>query len=435
MHDPTAASLGSLDVDALLHERGTLDPRAYVDPSIHALEQERVFGRSWLLLTHESCLPEPGRFVTARMGEDPIVVTRTDDGTIAAFLNQCRHRGVPICRHEAGRARSFTCSYHGWTYDARGGLLSIPNEARLFRCPVDRGDWSATPVPRIETRHGLVFGCWDPQAPPLQEWLGDARLYFDLAFDAPGGTEALVGVSRRRVAANWKFGAEQFSTDGFHVSFTHASGFAALAAVSPQGDAAPFDVLNPPMTQMHSRHGHGMGFVHDLPAARAQFGANPIVGEWLFGPRLDYLVSKYGEQAREIFPLHMNFFPNTGSLWPNEVRVFNPSGPTHMEFWSWLIVDRQAPDAVKTAMRQDQQRTFGAAGIFEVDDMHNWVEAQRTLTGWQTRQRPFNVEMGTGSAEPTELGLEPVPSEAGARRFHRRWAQLMTTERDAGGPQ
>lgn len=431
MESPPSTSESPLELDALWQEHGELDPRVYDDPSIHALEQEHVFGRSWLLLTHESCLSEPGRYVTTTMAEDPVVVTRDADGSIHAFLNQCRHRGVPICRHEAGRARSFTCSYHGWTYDGRGRLLTVPEEAQLFRCPLDRDTWSAIPVPRIETRHGLVFGSWDPQIPSLEEWLGDARWYFDLAFDRPGGTEAVPGVSRRRLAANWKFGAEQFTSDDYHFSFTHVSGNTAMQSQRPEGVEVP-NALKLPISLMHTEQGHGMGFLSSIDHTPVVFG-DPRIHQWVTGPRLEYLISKYGKRAREVFPIHMNFFPNTAGLWPCELRVWQPRGPGQMEVWSWALIDRAAPTEVKDALRVDFQRTFGASGVFEIDDSHHWREAQRLLGGWQTRRHRFNVQLDGRAESPPEPELTAAPSERGARHFHRRWTQMIQAKQAQGG--
>ncbi len=43
-------------------------------------------------------LARPGDFVTATIGEVPIVITRGEDGELRAFANVCRHRGAQVVR-------------------------------------------------------------------------------------------------------------------------------------------------------------------------------------------------------------------------------------------------------------------------------------------------------------------------------------------------
>jgi 3-phenylpropionate/trans-cinnamate dioxygenase subunit alpha len=54
----------------------TVSPRVFADPEIYRAEQERIFGRCWLYVAHDSQIPNPGDFVTSFMGEEPVIVCR-----------------------------------------------------------------------------------------------------------------------------------------------------------------------------------------------------------------------------------------------------------------------------------------------------------------------------------------------------------------------
>src|SRR6184192_1250115 len=85
---------------------------------------EQIFARCWLFIGHESLVPNPGDFVTTRMGTEEVILVRDrKDGKIRAFLNSCRHRGEKVCRYDAGNALVFTCPFHAWTYDTKGELV------------------------------------------------------------------------------------------------------------------------------------------------------------------------------------------------------------------------------------------------------------------------------------------------------------------------
>ena len=117
----------TIEIDEMVSlERGEIDRRIYSDPAIFELEMERIFARSWLFLCHESQIPEPGDFFQSVMGRDNVLVVRQKDRTVKAMLNTCAHRGNAVCRAEEGNAKSFLCTYHGWSYGIDGQLLGVP---------------------------------------------------------------------------------------------------------------------------------------------------------------------------------------------------------------------------------------------------------------------------------------------------------------------
>ncbi|WP_312552500.1 Rieske 2Fe-2S domain-containing protein [Massilia sp.] len=103
-----------IDFDALVDARtGRVASSIYTDPELYDLELDRIFGRCWLFLAHVSQIPKAGDFFNTYMGEDPIIVVRQKDGSIKAFLNQCRHRSMRVSHADCGNTRAFTCPYHG----------------------------------------------------------------------------------------------------------------------------------------------------------------------------------------------------------------------------------------------------------------------------------------------------------------------------------
>ncbi|HKT04003.1 MAG TPA: Rieske 2Fe-2S domain-containing protein [Rugosimonospora sp.] len=158
-----------------------------------------MFAPSWLFLAHTDQFKKSGDFFSTYVGEDPVIVVGKDR-KIRAFLNSCQHRGARV-----GTTRNFTCTHHGWSYDLAGGLISVPNEAG-YPPHFDRSDWGLVEVAQIDSYHGLIFGTWNPQAPPLKEALGEMVWYMDAMLDHDEqGTEVVSGVHNgsSKATGNW----------------------------------------------------------------------------------------------------------------------------------------------------------------------------------------------------------------------------------------
>ncbi len=77
---------------------------------------------------------------------------------------------------------------------------------------------------QLDSYKGLIFATFDPEAPPLREYFGEMTWYLDAFFDRrEGGVEVIGGMHQWVMPCNWKFPAENFGGDAYHVHWTHRS--------------------------------------------------------------------------------------------------------------------------------------------------------------------------------------------------------------------
>jgi phenylpropionate dioxygenase-like ring-hydroxylating dioxygenase large terminal subunit len=247
-------------------ESGFVDRRIFSDDDVYDREQELVFGRCWLFLAEDSMIPEPGDYITTSMGEDPVIVVRDDAGSVRAFLNTCSHRGNRVCLFDRGKTSTFTCSYHGWSYNLQGRLTGVPILDEAYWGELDKSGLGLVAIPRLDHFGSLWFGSWDPAGESLSEYLGDLTWYLDPLLIAKhlGGLEVVGGRSSYRASANWKILAENNAGDHYHTLTTHGSVYKlglrnrSQGFEGEQGRNGPFEIAIMP--------GHGIGGIETDPA-------------------------------------------------------------------------------------------------------------------------------------------------------------------------
>ena len=204
---------------AAIEDASGLPNAAYWSDDWLALEQERVFRRSWVFAGAEAEIPAPGDVKPIEIGGAPVIIARGADGKVHGLHNVCRHRGARLVT-EACHKSSITCPYHAWNYALDGKLRARPH----FSGPdiVDRfenggGDKLDLVPVRVETWNGCIFANVSGDAEPLDAWLAPF-LSRTKAYDYSAIRWA--GKIDFEVKANWKLVYENYM-EGYHVFSVH----------------------------------------------------------------------------------------------------------------------------------------------------------------------------------------------------------------------
>jgi choline monooxygenase len=199
-----------------LEEAWTIPAPWYFDERIAELERASVFSATWQVVGRADQVREKGKFFTAELAGDPLVVARGEDGQLRAFYNVCRHHAAAVVTEAQGCAKQFRCPYHGWTYGIDGTLKGMVEFDGV--CNFDRAKNGLVPI-RVDTWENLVFVNLDGRAAPLHDFLG---IVPELV--APLDLAIKLHFFDRRVYTlncNWKVYVDNYLDGGYHVPHAH----------------------------------------------------------------------------------------------------------------------------------------------------------------------------------------------------------------------
>jgi phenylpropionate dioxygenase-like ring-hydroxylating dioxygenase large terminal subunit len=416
--------------------------RYYRDEGYVDDELQRIFGQTWLFVGHESEIPSHGDYVTRRMGADPVVVSRSEEGEIHVLLNSCSHRGTQLCKAAYGNSATFQCGYHGWAFSNDGELKGVPGRRELFGPEFDPSQHGLAKARTEVTDHGFIFATWAHDGPSLDEFLGDYTWYLDAVFGLfPGGMEVYGGVHRVRVRGNWKIHAENFAGDGYHLRIAHRNMFEMGVMGVQAAKSIGFVIQHP--------HGHTM---------RSQYVVDPRIEKTIFGHPTDLLDGAHANAPSDQVAFRTSTTVVHGLVFPNlllittapvqfgtdaegqtafyQLRTVTPVDAETHELAYWTLVPKDAPDDWKRQSYLYTVRQHGASSFFEADDLENFRRINAGLGRVGGDRSPYLYELGRGVStdyEPHWNGpcqiISQDFSEANQRAYITRYLELMGAER------
>ena len=360
----------------------------YTDSAIFDLEMQRIFDTTWVYLGHEAEIPQPGDYKTTTLGRHPIILARQADGVVTALINRCRHRGATVCQHESGNARFFRCPYHGWTFANSGKLTGVPYPAG-YGSNFKREEMGLTPVTRLATHRGFVFGCMAAEGPTLDEHLGGTKVLLDEFCDVSptGKIDVYRGLQRCAYDGNWKYQIEN-GVDPYHVQFLHQSTFTEES----------LRIYKEAVGMVVDMDGHGVTDHRDMgpipPDGSLKGGFNVVI------------------------------FPNLVIL-RTQIRTIRPISPSRTEIITNVVKLQDVPEDLNLRRMRAQEFEFGAAGVVYVDDIEIF---ERTQEGLQSQAEDWLVFSRGMEREKIRNGYVSgtMTDETQHRGMYRRWRDLMT---------
>jgi choline monooxygenase len=350
-------------------------------------EVGRIFHRVPLLVGLSSDLAAPGSWRAFQLVDTPVLLVRDSDGDLRAFINACRHRGVPVASGRGDEARRFTCPFHSWSYDLEGHLVGVPHpKAFEGLCREERG---LVPLPVAE-KHGLIFVRSRP-GDPIDV---DAHLAGLGPEISELGLETFQRVDEphvHHIASNWKLVMDTYN-EVYHFNFLHSRTGTNLMF----GDVSTIDPYPP-----HIRHAFASRSV-DLLRTVPEEEWEPVLYapyHYVFFPNISCTLVSQPETE---------FQPATNKLELNQVL---PVGiDTSINVHTVYTATQNFDEAAR--QRELEMISYSCKAVLDNEDF--WAAGQEQLT------------LGTGANETLVYGR----NERGCQLFNTFVLEATDTSRD-----
>ena len=409
----------------------------FTDPDVFELEMKHIFEGNWIYLAHESQIPNKNDYFTTHIGRQPIFIARNRNGELGAFINACSHRGAMLCRHKRANKATYTCPFHGWTFNNSGKLLKVKDpEGAGYPENFNRGgSHDLTRVPRFESYRGFLFGSLNPEVLPLAEHLGEAAKIIDLIVDqSPQGLEVVRGGSSYVYDGNWKLQTEN-GADGYHVSAVHWN---YAATTSRRKEAEQPDNIRAMSAGSWAKQGGGFySFEHGHLLLWTNWANPEDRPNW---DRREELAARYG-QARADWMVQRSrnlcLYPNVYLMdqFSSQIRHYRPLSVDKTEVTIYCIAPKGEAPAARAHRIRQYEDFFNASGMATPDDLEEFRACQMSYLAhaarWNDMSRGATHWISGADEAARAIGLAPLMS--GVRTEdeglfvvqHKYWQQAM----------
>ena len=418
----------------------------YTDPRIFKLEMQRIWGKAWIYVGHESQVKNPGDYFATSIAGQSVFMIRHSDGEVHVLFNRCAHKGAQLIGDRCGHAAQLRCCYHGWVYDTDGRLSHIPREEGYADTGLNKDDPanSLRKVPRVDSYHGLVFASLSPRGVDLKTWLGGAAASIDnLVERSPEGRiEIAGGCLRYTHDSNWKMFVENLN-DAMHPMVVHQSSSGTAKRVFQDRfkegqDAVPFELeMLAPFTSDYE-------FFEKMGLTAWDYGHSVTGGSIsihsAYSPIPGYaeaLVAAYGEdKAKQILSVNRHNtvvypgFTLKGAI--TSVRVVKPVAVDKTIIESWVFRQIGAPEELFQRSITYCNLINSHANLVGPDDWEAYHRMQHGLDAgeeseWVSMHRYLHADQTGGEDGKTATGT----SDMVFRHQYQTWKNYMTATGEA----
>ena len=358
---------------------------SFTNPELFELEMKYIFENNWVYLAHESQITELNDYFTTHIGRQSIFISRNKEGELNAFINACSHRGAQLCRYKKGNKSTYTCPFHGWTFNNSGKLLKVKDgkDAGYPEGFNTNGSHDLKKIAKFESYKGFLFGSLNPASSSLEEYLGDTKRIIDQMVDqSEFGLEVVKGSSTYTYDANWKLQMEN-GADGYHVSSVHWNYVATMGNRREEGVQA----VDP------NGWSKSVGGVYGFENGRMLLWTkmlNPEVRP-LYS-QLDRLNNTLGEERTNFIvneTRNLALYPNVYLMdqFSTQIRVCRPIAVDKTEVTIYCFAPKNEAAADRALRLRQYEDFFNVTGMGTPDDLEEFRSCQES---YLSKTMPWN---------------------------------------------